>query len=339
MVFGAGLIGCYLGGVLSHLAFNTQLICRAATREKLLNGIVLSDYQQHESPPIPLQFAEHNSQVKYDYIWLTVKCTAIEQAILDIAPFVHSNSVIFCCQNGLGSDAPVKHAFPNNTVLRVMVAFNVVERRAGHYHRGSQGECVIEQSVAGSYLVENLVDTIKCDYLPVSITNQMSALLWAKLQLNLGNAVNALANIPVKQMLEQRAYRMVIAQLMKELLDVSDRLDITLPKVTSIPAHWIPTVLRLPNFLFKRVANKMLAIDPEVRTSMWWDVSQHKPTEIHFLNGAIVQQANKLGLPCQANQTIVTLIELLSQVQPDKQYCHKAMSAEELVLAIKSGIN
>ena len=34
LVFGAGLIGCYLGGVLSYLGLNTRLVCRVNTTPK-----------------------------------------------------------------------------------------------------------------------------------------------------------------------------------------------------------------------------------------------------------------------------------------------------------------
>jgi 2-dehydropantoate 2-reductase len=154
-----------------------------------------------------------------------------------------------------------------------------------------------------------LVSALDSELLPVAQTGDMQSLLWAKLQLNLGNSVNALADIPVKAMLEKRDYRRVIAVLMDELLAVTDKLNITLPKVTSIKAQMVPVVLRLPNFLFKLVANKMLAIDPQVRTSMWWDVSQGKPTEIAYLNGAVVNYGKRLGVPCPANKRIVGLIE------------------------------
>ena len=39
----------------------------------------------------------------------------------------------------------------------------------------------------------------------------------------------------------------------------------------------------------------MLEVDPTVRTSMWWDLSQGKPTEIDFLNGAVVAAGRRLG--------------------------------------------
>lgn len=318
-VFGAGLIGSYLGGALCATGFQTTLICRVSIKSKLASGIKLTDYQGHEAkiPNIDVLddkqlFTPKIKLKKAKYLWLTVKCIGVKQAVLDMAPLVDENTVILCCQNGLGSDAAVKQAFPDNLVLRVMVPFNVVELSSGHYHRGSEGKLTIEQTAQSKAGISALAMSINSALLPISTTEEMDALLWAKLQLNLGNSVNALADIPVKAMLEQRDYRKVIALLMCELLMVTDNLGINLPKITAISAHKIPMVLRLPNFIFTRVANKMLEIDPKVRSSMWWDVSQGKPTEIEHINGAILQHANSLHIACPANEKIRTLICQLS---------------------------
>lgn len=321
VVFGAGLIGCYLGGVLTHRGLNTQLVCRPVIQNKLRQGIKLSDYQSHQSPVIPLRFIDsappHTATqaaalAAIDFLWLTVKCAGLEQAMHDIAPYISDKTVILCCQNGLGSEAIVKQHFKQNPVLRVMLPFNVVELAPGHYHRGSQGALTLEYSIRTQDLITSLHHFIQCDLLPVAQSQDMTALLWAKLQLNLGNSINALANIPVKAMLQQRAYRLVIARLMRELLAVTDAMSLTLPKITSVPAHCLPMVLSLPDFLFARVANSMLAIDPHVRTSMWWDVSQGKPTEIDFLNGVIVEQAKRLGLQTPVNEKIIALVKALT---------------------------
>ena len=317
LVFGAGLIGCYLGGVLSARGLNVQLVCRATMQQKLLAGLQLSDYLGHKTRVSTTRLFTYQTQQNYDFIWLTVKCTGITQALLDMQNYLGSHTVILCCQNGLGSEALVKQAFPNNLILRVMVPFNVVELKPGHFHRGSQGQLTIESILGNENLTQSLVSLLNGDLLPVAGCEKMSALLWAKLQLNLGNCVNALADIPVKAMLEQRDYRLVIAKLMQELLLVTQALGIVLPKVTAVPASWIPSILRLPNFLFKRVANSMLAIDPSVRTSMWWDVSQGKPTEIDYLNGAIVEQGQRLNIACPANHTLVQIIKALSEDEQD----------------------
>lgn len=319
LIFGAGLIGCYLGGVLTVLGFSTGLVCRPKVKEKLEGGVVLTDYQDHqvEIQHLDVVSADQpsvmdSSSVHADFLWLTVKCTGVVQAVEDMAPWVKQHTVILCCQNGLGSDGIVNKAFPDNLVLRVMVPFNVVELSDGHFHRGSQGDMVIESTASCESDVSSLVSKLNSELLPISATKNMDALLWAKLQLNLGNSINALADVPVKTMLEDRDYRKVIALLMDELLQVVAALDITLPKITALSARKIPWVLRLPNFVFKRVANKMLEIDPNVRSSMWWDVSQGKPTEIEHLNGAILKYAKQLNIACPGNEKISALIRNLT---------------------------
>lgn len=320
LIFGAGLIGCYLGAALAHRHLTVTLLCREKIRQKLTDGVKLTDYLEHSAQVEDLTFHDRATSgviQKFDVIWLTVKCTAVERASAELDAFVGPETVIICCQNGLGSERMVKARFPENQVLRAMVPFNVVEMADGHYHRGSEGALTIEAADSSCHWLEGELSTIESELLPVKISDDMDALLWAKLQLNLGNSINALADIPVKAMLEQRHYRLVIAALMEELLAVTDAKKIVLPKVTALPGHWIPKVLGLPNFLFKLVANKMLAIDPNVRTSMWWDVSQGKPTEIDHLNGAIVESAKALGIDCPHNQTVITLIKDLSVNKPE----------------------
>ena len=312
LVFGAGLIGCYLGACISRHA-EVSLVCRPTIRDKLSEGIQLTDYHDNQFSTNSLKFVEQGENSKvFDTIWLTVKCTAVEQACCDLVPFVGPNTTILCAQNGLGSDHIVKRHFPDNKVHRVMVPFNVVEVSTGHYHRGSQGTLVIESNPQPQWTAE-LVSLLSDELLPVALSDNMTAILWAKLQLNLGNSINAIANVPVKEMLEQRPYRLIIAGMMKELLTVTEALNIPMPKVTNLPAKMLPLVLSLPNWLFKRLANKMLAIDPKVRTSMWWDVSAGKKTEIDFLNGAILEEAKKLSIPCPINEKIITLIKELER--------------------------
>ena len=132
-IFGAGLIGSYIGGALSVQGFQTTLICRATTKFKLTSGLTLTDHQSHQCVLLDMdvlddkQLSSPNTQVKKArFLWLTVKCTGIKQAVLDIAPLVDENTIILCCQNGLGSDAEVKQAYPDNMVLRVMVPSKIL---------------------------------------------------------------------------------------------------------------------------------------------------------------------------------------------------------------------
>ena len=47
------------------------------------------------------------------------------------------------------------------------------------------------------------------------------------------------------------------------------------------------------------------------RTSMGQDVDAKRPTEIGAINGAVVRQAEKLGIEVPVNRTLTALIETL----------------------------
>ena len=315
LVFGAGLTGGYLAGGLISAGLSTSLVAREKTRKAMANGLFLSDYQgDQKTLPAP-KFAADGNPLKqsFDFIWLTVKCTAIANIATDLAPFVSDSSVIICCQNGFGSDQIIRQSFPNNDVLIAIVGFNVAEPKPGHLHRSTEGRLVIQQAgeahSISSEAMPWLAEKLNSNMLPALTSEHIEAEQWAKLQLNLTNPINALANIPLKQMLEDRGFRKIVASLMEELLILCDAKDIKLPQINVVPGHWIPRIMKLPDFIFNIVGKKMIDIDPTARLSMWWDLNNGKATEITFINGALVAAGKEIGLACPANEAVVKLIQ------------------------------
>lgn len=319
VVFGAGLIGGFLAGVLLSKGEKVSVVARPSVQQRLGNGLRLTDYENHEAHVPKVSFIDATelhapaASLACDYLWLTVKCTAVEGSLAELSALVGPTTVIFCVQNGLGSEQGVKDKYPDNRIMRVMTMYNVAELSAGHLHRGSEGHVSIEELADSPGLAQSMANRISCDLMPTESCADMNAMLWAKLQLNLTNAVNALGDIPVKAMTEDSEYRKVMALLMSELLAVVEAKNIELPKVTALPARWLPHMMRIPNFIFMRVAQKMLALDPTVRSSMWWDLSGGKPTEVDYLNGAVVAEGEKLGIACPANKRIVAMIHEAEQ--------------------------
>ena len=185
VVFGAGLIGCFLGGVLKSRGLDTRLVCRPNIQAKLVNGLKLTDYLHNEAQITELDFVSSedlsSNEVDIrpaDFLWLTVKCTGVEQAILDIKPLVSANTIIMCCQNGLGSEQGIKRTFADNTVLRVMVPFNVAELSSGHLHRGSEGAITIEVNAdfENKTACHSLVSSLQSPIMPVAVAQRRTQL-------------------------------------------------------------------------------------------------------------------------------------------------------------------
>ncbi len=80
-------------------------------------------------------------------------------------------------------------------------------------------------------------------------------------------------------------------------------------RIEGVPPGAAPRILRLPNWLFKRVAARMLAIDPEARSSMWEDLERRRRTEIDHLQGAILALAAKTRVRVPLTQRIVELVK------------------------------
>ena len=60
-------------------------------------------------------------------------------------------------------------------------------------------------------------------------------------------------------------------------------------RLTPLPPHWIPRLMRVPDPLFRRLANRMRAIDPLARSSMWDDLEAGRTTEIDWINGEVIR--------------------------------------------------
>jgi len=306
LVFGAGLIGGFVAGGLLNAGFTTAIVARARVKQELSQGLRLTDYQENSAtlPPPDFISSEGSEVPAFDVLWLTVKCTAVAACLQELADLIRPQTIIICCQNGLGSVQEVREHFPEHTVLGAVVGYNVASPKSGHLHRSTEGKLVVENHPK----IAEIVTRLDSGLFPTSLSDNFLGDQWAKLQLNLTNPVGALSDIPIKAMLEQYDYRLIMVRLQKELLAVAAALDISLPQLAAVPPAWIPRVLRLPDFLFKIVGQKMLTVDPTARFSMWWDLDQNKPTEIHYLNDAVVKAAERTGLNAPVNERIVQLI-------------------------------
>jgi 2-dehydropantoate 2-reductase len=92
-----------------------------------------------------------------------------------------------------------------------------------------------------------------------------------------------------------------------------DAAGIAPAQLAAVPARRLPTVLRLPTWLFRIVAGRMLRIDAKARSSMADDLALGRRTEVDAFCGEVVRlaQANRLAAPRNAK-----MVELLDDGWP-----------------------
>jgi len=307
-VFGAGSIGCYVGGRLAAMGGSVSFVGRERLgRELREHGLHLTDYQGADMkvPAAAVRFdTEVPRPLRADLVLVTVKSSGTEEAARALDAVLEKPSVVVSLQNGVGNADALRQHLPSHTVLAGMVLFNTVNSGKGHFHQGSQGALDVEKHAA----LAPFVDLFARAGLPLNQQAAMRSVQWAKLLLNLNNAINALSDLPLKEQLSQRAYRRCTALAQVEGLRILRAADIRPAQVTSLPPHWIPRLLSAPDWLFRRLAAKMLTIDPHARSSMWEDLNVGRPTEVDWINGELVRLAATVGQRAPVNERLTQLV-------------------------------
>lgn len=329
-ILGVGNLGCYIGGLLHATGQQVWFLARPMRRQALLQqGLLLTHYKgsRIQIPPNQLHLAATmDDLLNCDVILITVKSSATETVAQDLAER-KSGAIIISLQNGIHNAEILKKYLPDNHVLAGMVPFNIAELAPCHFHQGTEGTILLEQPPSTLTAIDLLLLSAHKAMLPMQCHQDMSAVLWSKLLLNLNNAINALSGLPLKAELSQRNYRRVLAAAQQELLSLLVINKQALVKLTPLPPSLLPKLLIVPDSVFKLAANRMLAIDPMARSSMQDDIRAGRKTEIDWLQGEVKALAHHLGKACPINSRLYDLVKELEQ-NPQKTCSAAALWAE-----------
>ncbi|MEY9872461.1 2-dehydropantoate 2-reductase [Streptacidiphilus sp. MAP12-33] len=308
-VMGAGSIGCHLGG---HLAQQPDvpvtLIGRPAAMAVLeKQGLTLTSGRRgplHLDPDSLTLATDASGAVGVDVVLVTVKSDATRTAARELAPHLAPGAVVVSFQNGLHNAEALREELPQQTVLTGMVPYNVLQTEPGRFHQGTGGALMLDDDASGAPLVAALA----ASGLRVQARADMREVQYAKLLMNLNNAVNALSGVPLRAELGDRAYRTCLALCQREALAAYRAAGITPAQLGAVRPALTPLLLRLPDAVFTRAAKAMLAIDATARSSMWEDLQRGRRTEVDSLQGEIVALATRHGLDAPANARLVELV-------------------------------
>ncbi len=329
VIFGAGSVGCYIGARLLSVGADVTFIGRPRMQSVLLtHPLKASDYLgfRFETQLDEDQYrTEATIAAQADLVLVTVKSAATEEAGTQLAEFVRPGTPVISLQNGISNADRLRSAMPNAVVLAGMVPFNVLQQTPGHFHHGTEGHLMAARHPS----LSTALPWFEQAGLPLQLRDDMVSVMWSKLLLNLNNPVNALAGVPLLEELSQRNYRRSLALAQDETLALLKAANIPVVKLTGLPMPLIPKLMRLPDWLFTRLAKTMLAIDPVARSSMWEDLEAGRATEVDWINGEVVKLAQSLGRQAPINQTLTQLIH-------DCEQQRRSWSANALLAELQS---
>ena len=308
-IFGAGSIGCFVGGAWAAAGVPVRFVGRQRIdREVAENGLTLTDYSGWRARLAPEQvdFSTRPAAIAgADIIALCVKSTGTAAAAKEIARHASRSALVVSFQNGVSNVDTLRSALGRRFEAAAgMVPYNVAALGHGRFHKGVAGDLVAEDVPALRALAEAIGDGPA----RLRLSADMPAIAWGKLLINLNNAVNALSGRTLLEQLRERDYRRVVAASMVEALGLLEAAGIEPAKIGPVPPKLLPHVIASPDLIFNNLFLKIQKIDARARSSMADDLKAGRPTEIAYLNGEVVRLAERLGRKAPVNEAIVSLV-------------------------------
>lgn len=325
IVVGAGSIGCYVGGRLAAAGSQVWFVGRPRVTDTLAReGLRVSDLEGYCAQIEPAQLhlagsvADAWAQARAaagdvaggaadgapTIVLLAVKGGATTSASVEVGAACPPGTPIVSLQNGVENVSRIQSAAPHLQAVAGMVPYNVVALQPSQVHRGTGGYLVFEDTPSS----RAFVPVFDAAGLPARLSTDIASVQWGKLLLNLNNPVNALSGLPLREQLLDRDLRRVLAALQVEALHAMRLAGIRPAQVATVAPHVLPRILRLPNWIFTRVAARMLRMDAKARSSMWEDLQQGRTTEIDDLCGAVVRLAAQHGGAAPLNEGMCRLV-------------------------------
>ena len=221
-------------------------------------------------------------------------------AIKRYAPDAH----VIAFQNGISNLDLYQRVLPDAMISGAVVPFNVTQPDVSDsapllFHRGTDGALMISGSVP-SFVTKALLSAGEA----VETVSDIRGYLWAKLLVNLNNALNALSGGPLRDGLLQRDYRRVLIAMIREGLTVANAEGVEVATFNGRHPETLIKLMSKPDWIYRIIMDRIAKIDRTARSSMLDDLDQGRTSELDFLQGEIISRAGKQGLHVPVNRAV-----------------------------------
>ena len=325
---GAGSIGSLFGGYLAGLTsdkYSTEVIffCRQAHARAInQKGLKLQKFKSFKEVHAINAYVDEKEyfnlfrndiSIEFDFLFLTTKTYDLKNAIDQYKKLIERSRWLIILQNGIGNEEVVLEncSKSKSEIMRIVTTNGALLSEPGKVvHTGDGitkiGFPFLEDINSKPAEVERakidlriMGDLLNLSDLETLIIEDIVKECWEKLFINIGiNAVGALSRVSNGNLLEHDNLKFIMNEAIKEALIVAEFKN-----------------LKLPDKNYYQLALEVAKNTADNNNSMLQDILNRKATEIDFINGRILNIAEKLNIEVPINRILTYLIKGLEKTQ------------------------
>jgi 2-dehydropantoate 2-reductase len=295
-------MGCLLGGLLARAGEDVVLVDSGAAHVEALTRHGLRLWEGEEAVRVPVLALLAPAEVRpAELVLFLVKAHQTRSALPSLPSLLAAGGAVLTLQNGLGAADLLVEAVGAERVLVGVTAQGATRLGPGEVRHGGSGETLVGAYCGANPRAEEAAGVFGRAGLPARAVADVWPAVWRKLAVNCGiNALTALTGIRNGRIPETPEAAALLADAVAEAAAVAKAAGIDLGDAGALAEHVLGVA-------------RATAVN---RSSMGQDVDRRSPTEIDFINGAIVRQGARLAVPTPVNATLARLVKTLEATFP-----------------------
>lgn len=298
VIVGAGAMGSLFGGLLSSSGQEVWLVdvwkehidalrSKGLTIEK--KGTT-QNYSIHATTDV-------RSIGKADLVLYFVKTYHTEKAVTDSLILEKDNTLFLTLQNGLGNEETICRHVDRRKVILGVTGQGATLLGPGQIRHAGWGKTYVgELDGKISDRVHHVAQMFQKAGIETEVSSRIHDLVWEKLFANVGiNALAAMTGLKNGQILDYPETLRLLESLVSEAIEVAKKKGIL---IQGNPIDRVKAIIEATR---------------ENRCSMGQDLDRKRRTEIDAINGALVREAERLGIPVPYNRMITDLIKVIEK--------------------------
>jgi len=298
VMIGSGAMGGLFGGLLTLAGQEVWLVGNRKDQIDAIRSAGLTFEEKGERRIIPINATSDVTSVgKADLVIFFVKTYDTEMAVSDAVVLEKEDTMFLTLQNGLGNEEAICRKIDRKKVILGVTGHGATLIGLGHIHHAGWGKTFVGEL---DHRLTDRVVRISQMFCNAGIETEVSSNIhdqvWGKLLVNVGiNALTALTGFKNGQLLDYPESVRLMEKLVTEASEVARRKGIHLEED---PIEKV---------------RRTIEATRENRSSMGQDFDHRRKTEIEAINGAVVREAQPLGIPVPFNQAVTDLVKTIEK--------------------------